>query len=156
MCSSVVRRPPARRHRCRRRAPAALGGAGMSCTQFDPIHLAVPTSKGTDLDRLPRDRNGYPVERRRMGDQLLVLHYVDIPAEDMSVVDGIPCTTPLRTVIDVATDVDAASLDLMVDDCLGRGMFTEDEALARLARADLLRHPGGPLVVAALARRFRS
>lgn len=48
------------------------------------------------------DVNGALTERRRMGGQDVVVHYDDIPDTDITVVRGIPCTTALRTVIDLA------------------------------------------------------
>ena len=51
------------------------------------------------------DANGVPTERVRLGDQMAVIHYDTIPEKDLTVVRGIPCTTALRTVIDVAPEL---------------------------------------------------
>ena len=91
------------------------------------------------------------------GQEVLVRHVEELPEKDRSVVDGIPCTTALRTVIDLATDptIDDAALDRMVGQCLDRGLFTVAEARARIAEPDMCRRRGAALVVAALARRQR-
>lgn len=98
------------------------------------------------------DSNGNPSERRRINGQEVIIHYVDIPPKDITKVDGIPCTTPLRTVIDVAVDTHPDHLLEMIEDCLRRKLFTIAEAEARLAEDDMRTHPGAPLVRAALRR----
>jgi len=45
------------------------------------------------------DHNGCLTERRLLGGQAVIVHYDDIPESDITVVDGIRVTTPLRTVI---------------------------------------------------------
>lgn len=101
-------------------------------------------------DRLYLDLNGSPTERRRLGDQEVIIHYADLPSKDRTVVQGIPCTTALRTVIDLATSVDRDHLCRMIDDCLARRLFTLEEGRARLAEGDMARHPGAPLFRRAL------
>lgn len=103
-------------------------------------------------DRFYFDVNGNLTERRWLGDQEVIVHYADLPAKDRTVVHGIPCTTALRTVIDLATSVDRDHLCRMIDDCLARRLFTLDEARARLGEDDMARHPGAPLVRRALPR----
>jgi hypothetical protein len=102
------------------------------------------------FNRLYLDLNGNPTERRWLGGQEVIVHYVDIPEKDRTMVRGIPCTTALRTVIDIATSVDRDHLCRMIDDCLTRRLFTLEEARARLAEGDMARHPGAPLVRRAL------
>jgi hypothetical protein len=46
-----------------------------------------------------------------------------LPA-DCSLVHGIPVTSPLRTVIDLADRVDTSILELAIEDALRRGLFT--------------------------------
>jgi len=52
-------------------------------------------------DEIYFDGNGSLTERRRLGGQAMVVHYDDLPEKDITVVEGIPCTTALRTVIDI-------------------------------------------------------
>jgi hypothetical protein len=102
------------------------------------------------------DEDGHLVEARMIGGQEVVVRHVDeIPEQDRSVVDGIPCTTALRTVIDLATDpeVDEPVLDRMVADCLDRRLFTVAEARARIAEPDMRHRRGAVLLGAALDRR---
>jgi hypothetical protein len=80
----------------------------------------------------------------------VVVHCQDIPQKDITCVDGIRCTTPLRTVIDLAPEVDAAQLRRMVKDCLNRGLFTVEEASSRLAEDDMRTRPAALLVHAVL------
>ena len=92
------------------------------------------------------DTNGIFTERIWLGNQFVVVRYDDIPDQDRTVVDGIPCTTALRTVIDIAPDCEPDELERIVRDCLNRGLFTSEEALARIAEPDMLTRPGAELL----------
>jgi hypothetical protein len=96
------------------------------------------------------DANGDPTERRMVGDQEVLIHYGDLPESDVTTVQGIPCTTALRTVIDIAPDVSAEHLDRIIKDCLQRRLFTLDEARERLAQPDMRTRPGAELLRRAL------
>lgn len=99
------------------------------------------------VERVPGiDSNGCPTERLQVDGQSLVIHYGDIPDYDVTTVHGIPVTTPLRTVIDVAPDLDLGELDEIVRDCLGRGLFTVAEAMTRIAQPDMRSRPGALLL----------
>jgi hypothetical protein len=111
------------------------GGQMMSCgCRFDEDERAVYDLK--------LDSNGDLVEVVDVGGHAVVVHYSDLPDEDVTVVDGIPCTTALRTLIDVAPDVGLRELERMVRDCLARGLFTAEHAFERLAAEDMRTRPG--------------
>ena len=93
-----------------------------------------------------RDSNGCPTQRWWLGSQEVIVHHDDVPESDLTVVDGIPCTTALRTVIDIAPDTDFAELRRIVQDCLRRRLFTVEQARARLAQPDMLIRPGAHLL----------
>ncbi|MFN8173420.1 MAG: hypothetical protein U0R65_16350 [Candidatus Nanopelagicales bacterium] len=92
------------------------------------------------------DANGRLAERHSQGDVDVVLHYDDVPDSDVTEVDGLRVTTPLRTVIDLAIELDRLELERMIDECLARRLFTPQEAFDRVAQPDMLPRPG--------ARRF--
>lgn len=92
------------------------------------------------------DGNGAPTERRRIGGQEVIVHYSDVPESDITVLRGIPVTTPLRTVIDLAPEVEGVELARMVDDCLRRRLFTLEEAWVRLAEPDMEHLPGAEIL----------
>lgn len=96
------------------------------------------------------DANGSLTERVPLDGVDLIVHYDDIPETDITTVDGIRCTTPLRTVIDIAPDVDPAHLARMLQDCLDRKLFTVEEALERLAQDDMANRRGAELLRRAL------
>jgi hypothetical protein len=98
------------------------------------------------------DHNGRLAERQWIGDHEVVIHYDDIPESDITEIGGIPVTTALRTVIDMAAAITPAELRSMVEDCLTRGLFTIAEALTRVAQPDLRDHPGAELVRRAVTR----
>jgi hypothetical protein len=97
-------------------------------------------------DHLSIDANGCLTERVRLGGQDAIIHYDDVPDTDVTTVDGIPCTTPLRTVIDLAAELEATHLERMVQDCLDRRLFTLAEAHARLAEDDMVNRRGADVL----------
>ena len=88
------------------------------------------------------DPRGHLVERVQIDGQEVHLHYRDVPESDITTLHGVRLTTPLRTVIDIAPMVDGDQLELMVQDCLERGLFTIEEAWQRIAQPDMLVDPG--------------
>lgn len=103
--------------------------------------------------RFYRDGNGLLTERTWVGGQEVIVHYDDIPATDTTTVDGIPVTTAVRTVIDIAPEIDAAHLDLVLQDGLERHLFTLEELTARASEDDIASRPGAGLVREAVRRR---
>lgn len=112
----------------------------------DFIVPARPTGlfggEACELEDLFLDGNGIPTERVLHDGRRFVLHYEDIPDTDWTALYGINVTTPLRTVIDIAPDIEQAQLERIVDDCLNRRLFTVEEARARVAELDMLTRPG--------------
>jgi predicted transcriptional regulator of viral defense system len=108
------------------------------------------------LERIVKDTyfdgNGCFTERVEVGGQEIIIHYDDIPETDKTTVDGIPVTTALRTVIDLAPEVDRATLERMLEDALARKLFTVEEAWARLAQRDMLTRPGAEILRRMLPR----
>lgn len=55
----------------------------------------------------------------------VVVHRTDdLIAADLSSTHGIDVTSPLRTVLDLAATLDPLTLELAIEDCLRRGLFT--------------------------------
>jgi len=98
------------------------------------------------------DGNGCLTERVEMDGQEIIIHYEDIPETDKTVVGGIPVTTALRTVIDMAPEVDRATLERMLHGALARKQFTVEEAWARLAERDMATRPGAEILRRMLPR----
>jgi hypothetical protein len=92
------------------------------------------------------DANGCPAEHVVIAGQEVIVHYDDIPESDITSVDGIRVTTPLRTVIDLAPQLGPDDLAVMVRDCLDRGLFTVQEAYARINEPDMQTRRGAPLL----------
>ena len=106
------------------------------------IHVTRPVPPGKCVNHLERDANGVPFERVMLNGVHAIVHYDDLPESDLTVRDGIPVTTALRTAIDIAPDVGAADLEAIVRDWLRRGLFTEEQARHRLAQPDMVERPG--------------
>jgi hypothetical protein len=96
------------------------------------------------------DLNGCLTERVVLGHQEVIVHYDDVPESDITTVHGVRCTTALRTVIDLAPEMDARDLERMIRDCLERKLFSVDQAMARIAEPDMLTRPGARLLGQAL------
>jgi hypothetical protein len=112
----------------------------MSCgCRFDEDEPEVDFSLAEPLGV---DGNGLLTERMWLGEQEVVIHRGDVPETDITTVDGIRCTTALRTVIDLAPEVSASHLERMVRDCLERGLFTLEEARRRVAEPDMVGRRG--------------
>ncbi len=88
------------------------------------------------------DGNGLLAERVKFGDLEIVMHYDDVPDSDKTIVKGLPCTTPVRSAIDAAGELEEADVYRLARDCLDQGLFTADEVFARVARSDMLMRPG--------------
>ncbi len=126
----------------------ACGRQLMSCgCRFDEDEGDASLSL---VEPLGVDGNGVLTERMWMGEQEVIIHRDDVPESDVTTVRGIRCTTALRTVIDLAPEVEASHLDEMVQDSLERGLFTVEEALRRLAEPDMVGRRGAELLRRAL------
>lgn len=126
----------------------ACGRQLMSCgCRFDEDG---PDASLSLVEPLGVDGNGLLTERMWLGEHEVVIHRGDVPETDITTVNGIRCTTPLRTVIDLAPEVAASHLEIMVRDCLERGLFTVEEASQRLAECDMLGVRGAELLRRAL------
>lgn len=118
----------------------------------EAIHL---TARGEPEGRSPleRDRNGRPIERRVVGGIEVVVHFdSDIPESDLTIVDGIPCTTAVRTLVDIAPELCAADLDHAIQDALARRLFSLEELSARCTAPDLAGALGARLIRRSLVR----
>ena len=126
----------------------ACGGQLLSCgCRFDEDALDAGLSL---VEPLGVDGNGLLTERMSFGGHEVIIHRDDVPDSDVTTVKGIPCTTALRTVIDVAPDIDDEHLERILHDCLERGLFTVEEAWCRLAEPDMAERRGAELLRRAL------
>lgn len=89
---------------------------------------------------------GWPVEERTIAGHAVMIHYRDIPESDITTLDGLRLTTPLRTVIDLAPDVGMDHLAVMVRHCLERRLFTTEDAYQRIRRSDMADDPGAAML----------
>lgn len=84
-----------------------------------------------------------PRKFRRMAPSppMIVLHRADIPVEDTQEILGVRCTTPMRTMIDLAGEqrTDITLLRQAIREALGRGLVRSDQ-FEREDLPPLLRH----------------
>ena len=102
--------------------------------------LAVMSHDPTNED-FSFDVNGCLTERIAMDGLEVIIRYDDIPESDITVVQGLRCTTALRTVIDLAAGLEWTELEDVVRDCLNRGLFARAEAMHRVSQPDMLARP---------------
>ena len=88
------------------------------------------------------DDDGCLNERTHIGGQEVIVRYDDIPESDITSLNGLRITTALRTVIDIAAQLDADEFEEVVANALGRGLFTPVEAIARCSEPDLRARAG--------------
>jgi hypothetical protein len=132
----------------------ACGGQMLSCgCRFDEDGPDEDGPDGDGLDNraslvepLGVDGNGLLMERTWLGGQEVIIHRDEVPESDITTVNGIRCTTALRTVIDLAPELCAVHLADMVADLLDRGLFTVGEAWRRLAEPDMVGRRGAELL----------
>ncbi len=96
------------------------------------------------------DGNGAPTELVSLGGPKVIMHYGDVPRADITTINGIRCTTALRAVIDIATELGSGELALVLHDCLDRQLFTVDDVHRRLSQPDMATHSGAQHVRRAL------
>lgn len=113
-------------------------------------HVTMPPGETGEWDEPPIplgiDANGYPIARCTLGGTPVIIHYADVPESDITTVDGIRVSTPLRTVIDLAAELHDGHLRRMVADAVERCLFTLDEARIRVEEPDLCDHRGAAVV----------
>ncbi|MEQ1700942.1 MAG: hypothetical protein ABMA25_12585 [Ilumatobacteraceae bacterium] len=123
----------------------------------EPIHISVPATHVHDLaqwDVAPQpfgvDASGSPVECGVFRGGVVIVHRQDIPESDVTTVNGIRCTTAVRTIIDVAVDMEPDDLRATVADAVERGLFSDFELRERLTKPDMDAHAGARAVRLAL------
>ena len=121
-----------------------LLSCGCLFDEDDPIHLTVPVDTVLEFATEPIGvgDSGATLEVAYLGGRPLIIHREDIPECDRAEVDGIPVTSPLRTLIDIAPDLSEFHLAENVADALRRGLFTVQEAWDRLAQPDMANRVG--------------
>ena len=92
------------------------------------------------------DANGCPAELVRVDGVDVEVHYDDIPESDVTTIDGMRCTTPVRTLIDIAPVITVAELDGVIADMLSRGLASLDEIATRIGQPDMASRPGALLL----------
>lgn len=112
--------------------------------RHDPI--GEPHARTWPLQALHgEERRGRPGPRRAADgseDALVIrVHYEDLYPEDVTEIDGIPVTTPARTLLDLATVTDDRELEDAVANALRRGLTHRSEILEVIARYP--HHRGG-------------
>ena len=107
----------------------------------------VPRSPATwSTGPLGVDRDGYLVEQGVFGGVEAIIRYGDVPESDITIVDGIRVTTPVRTLIDIAPTTEPERFLDIVADAIERGLFSPEQAWLRLAQPDMEHRIGAHLL----------
>ncbi len=91
---------------------------------------------------LGQSPNGSDVELHRFEHYDVVMHFEDLPESDLGLVDGVRCTSVIRTLIDCAPEMTPIEFDRCVQNALDRQLFRLAEAWERVAQPDMDSHPG--------------
>jgi very-short-patch-repair endonuclease/predicted transcriptional regulator of viral defense system len=106
------------------------------------VHGLIPAGEEAERVHVSLARG----DRRRPG---VRTHRVgSLPADEITTVDGIPVTTPARTLLDIASVVSPRRLEKALIEALARGLTSLKEVDSILQRHP--RHPGAALLRAAL------
>lgn len=92
--------------------------------EFEPIHVTVP---------------GSPNDPRREVEEIegVIIHRSpSLHPDDVSVVDGIPCTSPARTLLDIAEVLDEEELRQCFVNAAAQGLLDPDQIRATRARVE--------------------
>jgi hypothetical protein len=124
-------------------AAGELAGVRRSCVRDVGGHrgpedaAGLPTRVDVSLAGRDRRRPGVRVHRRSA-----------LPADEVTTVDGIPVTTPARTLLDLASVVSSRELEQALIQTLAKGLATREEIHTIVERHP--RHPGAALIRATL------
>jgi very-short-patch-repair endonuclease len=84
--------------------------------------------------------------RRTRHAGLIVHESTKLDARDVTVVDGIPVTTPARTLFDLGACYGAGMVEYALENALRRGLVTLSELEALIRRLSRRGRPGGPIL----------
>lgn len=107
----------------------------MSACMTSPGSVASHRAAGTllGLDGVPSGHVEISVDRlgARAPEGVRIHRSLDLPTRDRTVINGIPSTSVVRTLIDLSAVCQAAAVELAVEDALRRGMTTVSKLLLR-------------------------
>jgi very-short-patch-repair endonuclease len=109
-------------------APVLWAGAGALAS-----HTAAAALQGFELRRPAVPEVWVPGARAPRSRDVTVHRGARLDRADRTAVDGIPVTTPVRTLIDLSGRLDDANLLAVTEDLLRRGVVREERLRARLA-----------------------
>jgi very-short-patch-repair endonuclease len=129
-------------------ARAAEAGAVLRCGNTSRIshRSAAALHNLLDADRVPREVEVTMSRRRHRRIRGVRIHRVrDLRPDEVTIVDGLPVTTPARTLLDIAETPGAGRVvEQAFATALRRGLVTRDEVRRMVERHP--RHRGAPLL----------
>ena len=92
------------------------------------------------------DQNGTVTMTAQLGDDEMILRHGEYPACDVVELDGFAMTTPLRSLIDGATEISEIQTSRNLARFMSLGFVTPADAWRRLAQPDMADHPGAAVL----------
>jgi hypothetical protein len=128
--------------------PPTWEGDLLAATWAGGFRAAASHRSGAELLALPGRRRDIfeittPRWRRARHGGLVVHETKALSAVDITTVDGIPCTTPARTVFDLCGRFRLGMSELVLESALRKGLVTTRELWATLDRLSRSGRPGG-------------
>ncbi len=101
----------------------------------------------------PRAEVSVGAQRAPRTTDVLVHRVIHLGPPDVGVIDGIPCTQPARTLIDLAAVIGRVDLEVALDDCLSRRLVSVDYLHRRLDALGRQGRSGTEVLASVLAAR---
>jgi hypothetical protein len=92
------------------------------------------------------DQNGTVTMTAQLGDIEMILRHGEYPDCDVMELDGFAMTTPLRSLIDGATEISEIQTSRNLARFMALGFVTPADAWHRLAQPDMVDHPGAAVL----------
>lgn len=116
-------------------------GAG-SDEEFDEVMARMVQQ----ADPVGVDADGTVVLSTHVGGTELILRTGEYPDCDVLELDGFAATTPLRSLIDRATEISPVALGRDLDRFMSLGLVTPADAWRRVSQPDMANHPGAAVL----------
>lgn len=116
---------------------AGADGTEVGGLVADAVHRAEP---------LGVDAGGNVTLTARLGGAEILLRHGDYPECDVIDLDGFSMTTPLRSLIDRATEISELETSQNLARFMALGFVTPADAWRRLAEPDMAAHPGAAVL----------
>jgi very-short-patch-repair endonuclease len=139
-------------------APATWEGDLLAACWAGGFRAVASHRSAAELHQMPGRKREFveivcPRWRRSHADTVIAHETKRLDRIDITVVDGIAATTPVRTLFDLCSVYRDGMVEIIFEHGLRRGLFAECEVATIVKRLSRPGRPGGPVLRGLLARR---